>query len=115
MTDTTALSLQASGAGLENRNAAGEPSLDFDVPPAVQMHIDRLLDHYAKQAMKPKIKLIGDPLQVVSNLVVELQKTIPAHLAISGKIVLDFMIEAICAFCRAHNINAIAFTFEFKR
>lgn len=88
---------------------------EFDVPQDVQAHLDAILDYYADNALKPHIRLCGDPLHIVSSLVTQMQKTLPEALGQSGKIVLDFIIGNICAFCRDNNAGRVTFSFEFKR
>lgn len=87
----------------------------FDIPADVQDHLDLILDYYADNALKPRLQICGDPLHIVSSLVVQLQKTLPETLVSSGKIVLDFLIGQITSFCRDNNAGRITFSFEFKR
>jgi|GEM_PF-5596778 len=87
----------------------------LNVPDDVQSHLDVLLDYCHDNALRPHLQICGDPLHVVSSLIVQLQKSLPETLANSGKIVLDFLIGQITTFCRNNNAGRISFSFEFKR
>lgn len=112
MTQTTLMTLTAEA---DNTKVTSLSHDVFDIPSDVQNHLDVILDYYAANALKPHMQICGDPLHIASSLVIQLQKTLPVALEKSGKVVLDFMVGQIAAFCRENNAGRITFSFEFKR
>lgn len=89
--------------------------LIVDVPENIQPSLDSLLDYYADNGQKPEIKLCGNPLDIVSDFVTQIEATLPENLINNGRDVIDFMIHNLCDFSREKNVSHMTFNFVFHR
>lgn len=89
-------------------------SLGFDMPGDVQNSLDRILQYYRQNNMCPQISLQGDPLEITSGLVSQVQATLPLPLRDSGKNLLGFLVQEIVNFCREKKIQSLSLNFTFE-
>ena len=89
-------------------------SLGFDMPNDVQDSLDRILQYYRQNNMRPQVSLQGDPLDITSGLVSQVQATLPLPLQDAGKSLLDFLIQEIVNFCREKKVQSLSLNFVFE-
>lgn len=87
----------------------------IDLPSHIQKSLDAILDYYVQNAIIPEIKLSGAPVEIVSELIIKMRETVPAHLTHQSKDVLDFMVREIAEFCKSRAINYLTLKFTFDR
>jgi len=89
--------------------------LVISVPNHMQPALDSVLDYYADNGQKPSIKLCGNPLDIVSDFITQIETTLPQHLLNSGRDIIDFIINNLCEFSREKSVNHMTFNFTFQR
>jgi hypothetical protein len=99
----------------EPLNTDAPEDLTIDVPEHIQPSLDSVLDFYSSNGQKPLIKLSGNPLDIVSEFISEVEKTLPEALLNSGRDIIDFVINNLCRFSRDKSVNHISFNFSFNR
>lgn len=94
----------------ENAQGAHELAL----PDNIQTALDTLLDNYTQSGVRPDIKLCGNPLDIVSELVTQIQNITPSHMQNTSKDFMDYIINVLCDFCRQRQINHMTVHFGFS-
>lgn len=89
--------------------------LMIDVPMHIQPSLDKILDYYTENSLKPVIKLCGNPLDVVCDFITQIEASLPENLINNGRDVIDFMTHNLCEFCREKNVSHMTFNFIFHR
>ncbi|PCH99489.1 MAG: hypothetical protein COB76_05650 [Alphaproteobacteria bacterium] len=87
----------------------------IDLPLHTQKSLDAILDYYVGHAIIPEIKLSGAPLDIVSDLIIQMRETVPEYLTHQAKDVLDFMVREVAEFCKARSVNYATLEFAFDR
>ena len=90
-------------------------SLGLNMPNDVQNALDSILQYYRRNAMRPIISLQGDPLDITSGLVSQVQATLPANLKDESQKLLNFLMHEIINFCREKQVKSLALNFVFER
>ena len=89
-------------------------SLGFNMPNDVQNSLDRILQYYRQNNMRPEVSLQGDPLDITSGLVSQVQATLPLPLQDAGKKLLGFLVQEIVSFCREKKVQSLSLNFVFE-
>lgn len=99
---------------LQKSDASDSTSLNFNMPSDVQNALDRILQYYRQNNMRPEVSLQGDPLDITSGLVTQVQTTLPAPLQDAGKTLLGFLVQEIVNFCREKKVQSLSLNFVFE-
>jgi hypothetical protein len=92
-----------------------EESYTLDLPVEVQISMGKIIDFYKDHAMKPLFQLKGNPLEITSEFCRKLKETVPDHMQVDAKTVLNFMVGHIVEFCRGQHARALTLNFSFER
>ena len=88
---------------------------DQDVDPMTQGAIDRVLDFMIAQNVSPNIKMQGDLVQCMSEMVTILLGAMPAHLQEDTKVLCDHLIVWVCDYAEETGLKNLNVTLSFKR
>lgn len=86
-----------------------------DMPDDVQSAVDKLIQHYKDNGLKPQASLKGSPLDITVALARLVKGSVPQELMIEAKTLLDFMIREIVAYCRETQSKSLSLHFSFER
>lgn len=81
----------------------------------VEASLKTVIDYYKDNALKPRLDVLGNPLEVCSTLVTKILTTLPETHHAQGKTLANFLIQKIVEFCRARQCGSIHFKFSFER
>lgn len=87
----------------------------IDLPDNVQNALDHMIDYYKKNAMKPKIEVSGNPLDIVAALITQIRQNLPKTEDAHAKILLDYMVQDIVDYCRATGSSYLSLTYQFDK
>lgn len=88
---------------------------DQDVDPMTQSAIDRVLDFMIAQNVSPNIKMRGDLVQCMSEMVTVLLGAMPSHLQDDTKTLCDHLIMWVCDYAEETGLKNLNVTLSFKR